>query len=121
MLRKRFFRLVVILLGLWLIFEGICHWGAEFFWFEEVGYLQVLLLRLKTQGLLWAIAFIVTAFYLLGNLALAQRLIGRAGGAGERGRGGKGEKGRITNYQLPTTNYQLPITNAPCPMPNVNA
>ncbi len=73
---KRFFRLVVILLGLWLIFEGVSRTGAEIFWFQEVGYLQVFLLRLKTQVLLWAIAFIITAFYLLGNLAMAQRLIG---------------------------------------------
>jgi hypothetical protein len=97
-LRKRFFRLVVHLLGLWLILEAICRWGAEFFWFEEVGYLQVLLLRLKTQGLLWALAFSITAFYLVGNLLLAQRL---SGGVGERGRGGEGESGRITSYQLP--------------------
>ena len=70
----RCFRLVVLLLGLWLIFDLISRLGAEIFWFQEVGYLQVFLLRLKTQGVLWAIAFGITACYLLGNLALAQRL-----------------------------------------------
>ena len=74
MFRKLSFRLVVILLGLWLIFDLVSRLGAEIFWFAEVGYLQVFLLRIKTQALLWAIAFSITAFYLLGNLSLAQRL-----------------------------------------------
>ena len=73
MFKKLFLRLVVILLGLWLIFDLVSRLGAEIFWFAEVGYLQVFLLRIKTQALLWAIAFSITAFYLLGNLSLAQR------------------------------------------------
>lgn len=42
-------------------------------WFQEVGYLRVFLLRLTTQGVLWAIAIGITTVYLLGNLVLAQR------------------------------------------------
>ncbi len=71
---KRCFQLVVLLLGLWLIFDLVSRLGAEIFWFQEVGYLQMFLLRLKTQGVLWAIAFGITVGYLLGNLTLAQRL-----------------------------------------------
>lgn len=85
MFRKLFFRLVAILLGLWLIFDLVSRLGAEIFWFAEVGYLQVFLLRIKTQALLWAIAFSITAFYLLGNLSLAQRLTrGDVRGVGDR-------------------------------------
>ena len=101
-------RLIVILLGLWLILEGVSRWGVEMYWFQEVGYLQVLLVRLRTQGLLWAIASSVTALYALGNLALANRLCGRAGSVGSGFRG-EWESGRITDYQLPTTHYPLPI------------
>lgn len=42
-------------------------------WFQEVGYLRVFLLRLTTQGVLWAIAIGITTVYLLGNLVLARR------------------------------------------------
>ena len=88
MFKKLFFRLVVILLGLWLIFDLVSRLGAEIFWFAEVGYLQVFLLRIKTQALLWAIAFSITAFYLLSNLSLAQRLTRReVQGAGGRMQG----------------------------------
>ena len=87
MISKRYFQILVILLGLWLIFDLVAHLGAEIFWFQEIGYLQVLLLRLQTQGLLWAIAFSITAVYLFGNLALAQRLLTRS-----EGREGQEEK-----------------------------
>ncbi len=43
-------------------------------WFEEVGYLPIYLLRLSTQGILGIGILSLTAVYLLGNLALAQRL-----------------------------------------------
>lgn len=33
---KRYFRLVVLLLGLWLIFDLVSRLGAEIFWFQEV-------------------------------------------------------------------------------------
>ncbi|WP_375500607.1 UPF0182 family protein [uncultured Nostoc sp.] len=68
------FRLLIVFLGLWLLLDlGSCV-GAEIFWFQEVGYLQVFLLRLVTRGVLWVVVAGVTAAYLLLNLALAQRL-----------------------------------------------
>ena len=68
------FRLLVVFLGLWLILDLGSRLGAEIFWFQEVGYLQVFLLRLVTRGVLWIVVAGVTAAYLLLNLGLAQRL-----------------------------------------------
>lgn len=70
---NQIFRVIVLLLGLWLGFDLVSHLVAEVFWFQEVGYLPAFLLQLKTQVGLWAIALVVICF-LLGNLALAQRL-----------------------------------------------
>ncbi|PSB43532.1 hypothetical protein C7B80_23930, partial [Cyanosarcina cf. burmensis CCALA 770] len=72
---QRCFQLIAIVFGLWLIFDLVTRLGAEIFWFQEVGHLPVLRLRLLTQGLLWAIGFGITALYLLGNLVVAERLI----------------------------------------------
>ncbi len=72
--RKRNVRLGILLLSLLLIFDLVSSLGAEIFWFQEVGYLPVFLLRLKTQAVLWAIGSGITAIYLLGNLTLAQQL-----------------------------------------------
>lgn len=74
MLWKRSFRLVALLLGLWLGLDLACSLGAEIFWFGEVDYLPVYLLRLITKSVLWIAVFGVTASYLLVNLSLAQRL-----------------------------------------------
>jgi len=71
---RQIYRLLVVLLGVWLFFDLASHLAAEDLWFQEVGYLSVFLLRLKTQVGLWAIAFFTSAGYLLGNLALAHRL-----------------------------------------------
>ena len=60
--------------GLWLVLELVSRAVAELLWFQEVGYLQVLLLRLKTQGLLGVIPTAISAVFLMGNLALARRL-----------------------------------------------
>ena len=73
---QRCFQLIAIAFGLWLMFDLVSRLGAEIFWFQEVGYLQVFRLRLLTQGLLWAIGFGITALYLLGNLVLAERSLG---------------------------------------------
>jgi len=70
----RIYRLIVLLFGLWLGFDLASRLTAEYIWFQEVGYLSVFLLRLKTQAGLWAIAFFTSSGYLLGNLALAHRL-----------------------------------------------
>jgi uncharacterized protein len=72
--RNRYLLLPIVLLGVWLAIEMIARLGAEMLWFEEVGYLPMYLLRLKTQGLLGIGVFTITAVYLLGNLVLAQRL-----------------------------------------------
>ncbi|MFO0098074.1 MAG: UPF0182 family protein, partial [Aphanizomenon sp.] len=61
-------------LGLWLFLDIAAHLGAEIFWFQEVGYLEVFLQRLLTQGSLWLFIVSLSAIYLLGNLTLAQRL-----------------------------------------------
>ncbi|MCC3452066.1 UPF0182 family protein [Microcoleus sp. PH2017_08_TRC_O_A] len=71
---KRIHQLILLLVGLWLVFEFSSRIAAEMLWFEEVGYLQVLLLKLKTQGLLGAIALLVSSAFFFGNLALARRL-----------------------------------------------
>ena len=73
-LQRRYLLLLIVLLVLFLAIEIIARLGAEMLWFEEVGYLPMYLLRLSTQGLLGLGIFILTAVYLLGNLALAQRL-----------------------------------------------
>jgi uncharacterized membrane protein (UPF0182 family) len=70
---NRVFRVVVLLLGLWLFFDLASHLAAEILWFQEVGYLPAFLLRLKTQLGLWAIAFFTSAGFLCGNLAVANR------------------------------------------------
>jgi len=68
------FRLLIVFLGLWLLLDLGSRLGAEIFWFQEVGYLQVFLLRVLTRGVLWIVVAGITATYLLLNLALAQRL-----------------------------------------------
>ncbi|MEH2228187.1 MAG: UPF0182 family protein [Nostoc sp.] len=74
MYRKWGFRLLIGFFGLWLLLDLGSRLGAEIFWFREVGYLQVFLLRLLTRGILWVVVAGITAAYLLLNLALAQRL-----------------------------------------------
>ncbi|WP_392531687.1 UPF0182 family protein [Nostoc sp. C117] len=71
---KSSFRLFIVFFGLWLLLDFGSRLGAEIFWFQEVGYLQVFLLRLVTRGALWMVVASVSAAYLLLNLALAQRL-----------------------------------------------
>jgi len=73
MFSKWRFKLFVVFLGLWLLLDLSSRLGTEIFWFQEVGYLQVFLLRVLFRGALWVIVAGVTAVYLLGNLFLAQR------------------------------------------------
>ncbi len=68
------FRLLIVFLGLWLILDLGSRLGADIFWYQEVGYLHLFLLRLVTRGILWVVVAGVTATYLLLNLALAERL-----------------------------------------------
>lgn len=88
----------LILIGLWLLWDLVAHLWVEILWFQEVGYLQVFLLRLTAQGLLWAIACSISASYLLGNLALARRLT--------RAKQVKDRLGRSPQIEL---NWLLPI------------
>jgi uncharacterized membrane protein (UPF0182 family) len=74
MTNRRIYQIILLIAGLWLVLELVCRIAAEILWFQEVGYLQVFLLKLKTQGLLGAIAIAVSSVFLLGNLALARRL-----------------------------------------------
>ena len=57
-----------------IVIEIGARLGAEILWFQELGYLPMYLLRLGTQGILGVVVFTITTVYLLGNLALAQRL-----------------------------------------------
>ncbi|WP_138502001.1 UPF0182 family protein [Nostoc sp. PA-18-2419] len=68
------FRVFIVFLGFWVLLDLVSRLGAEIFWFEEVGYLRVFLVRLVTRGILWVVVASVSAAYLLINLALAQRL-----------------------------------------------
>lgn len=74
MTNRRIYQIILLVAGLWLVLELASRIVAEILWFQEVGYLQVFLLKLKTQGLLGAIAIAVSSVFLLGNLALARRL-----------------------------------------------
>src|SRR4028119_1630009 len=74
MSNRRIYQSILLVAGLWLVLEFASRIVAEILWFQEVGYLQVFLLKLKTQGLLGAIAIAVSSVFLLGNLALARRL-----------------------------------------------
>ncbi len=68
------FKSVVLLLGLWFGFDLLSHLIAESLWFQEVGYLRVFWLRLGTQAAIGTIVTLGSAWFLLGNLAQADRL-----------------------------------------------
>jgi uncharacterized membrane protein (UPF0182 family) len=67
-------RVIVSIVGLWLAMDFSARLGAELLWFQEVGYLQMYLLRLTTQGVLFFAIFALSFGYLFSNLNLAQRL-----------------------------------------------
>ncbi len=74
MSKNLFFKITVIILSCWLIFDLSSHLMGEFFWFQEVNYLDVFLKRLTTEFGLWLIGFIISLSFLLGNLYLSQKL-----------------------------------------------
>ena len=110
------FRLVVLLLGLWFALDLVSHLVAESLWFQEVGYLQVFWLQLRTRGVLWAVAFSVTASFLLGNLALAQQLKHPAPqGSGEvKGKLGKSQKSQAHAWSR--AEHRSPTGFGICPL-----
>ncbi|QDL07619.1 hypothetical protein DP113_06620 [Brasilonema octagenarum UFV-E1] len=71
---KQGYRLIIVLLGLWLFFNLTCHLGAEIFWFSEVGYLREFLLRLLTQLIVWAVVFFTSVGFLFSNFLVTSRL-----------------------------------------------
>lgn len=71
---RRYSWLAVLILVLLLMFIFVANLAAEVFWFQELGYLPTLVLRLQTQAILWIVGFVVTGGFLLGNLVLARRL-----------------------------------------------
>ncbi|NJM71216.1 MAG: COG1615 family transporter, partial [Scytonema sp. RU_4_4] len=92
-LLKRSYRLIFLLLGMWLFLDLTCHLGAEIFWFGEVGYLREFLLRLLTQLGVWALVFFTSVGFLLSNFLVASRLKYPPGGQGDKGTRGLGDKG----------------------------
>ncbi|MGD1914296.1 MAG: UPF0182 family protein [Rivularia sp. (in: cyanobacteria)] len=74
LISHRKYRIFLFCFGLWLAFDSVSHLAAEFLWFEKVGYLSEFILRLLTQLGLWAFAFLTSACFLLGNLAIANNL-----------------------------------------------
>lgn len=70
---KKNYRIIPIILGLWIIFDLVSRIGAEFLWFDKVGYLSEFILRLVTEFGLWAIAFLTSICFLLGNLTIAKK------------------------------------------------
>ncbi|WP_026103923.1 UPF0182 family protein [Anabaena sp. PCC 7108] len=74
MFSKWLLRVFIVSIVLLLILVLVSHLGAEIFWFQEVGYLQTFLLHLITQSTLWVVVVSISFAYLLGNLAVANRL-----------------------------------------------
>lgn len=73
-MNKQIWRSLILLLGLWLIWDWLSHLVAEILWFQEVNYLPIFLKRFQTQVGLWVITCSLSASFLLGNLNLANRL-----------------------------------------------
>lgn len=67
------FKVILILLGLWLGFDVLAHFVAERLWFGEVNYGDVFWLRVKAQSGIGAIATLLSLVFLVGNLRLAER------------------------------------------------
>jgi uncharacterized protein len=73
-LSRRYLPIPIALSLLWLAIEIFARVGGEILWFEEVGYLPIYLLRLRTQIVLGGGVFAVAIGYLWVNLSLAERL-----------------------------------------------
>ncbi|NJN10404.1 MAG: COG1615 family transporter [Richelia sp. RM2_1_2] len=70
---QKSYRIILLLLGFWLMFDLASHLVAELIWFDKVEYLSEFILRLITQLGLWAIAFFTSGCFLLGNLIIARK------------------------------------------------
>ncbi len=67
-------RAMVPIVGLGFAIDISARLGAELLWFQEVGYLEIYLVRLTTQAVLFFAVFALSFGYLFSNLALAQHL-----------------------------------------------
>lgn len=72
--KNLFFKITVIILSCWVIFDLSSHLIGEIFWFQEVNYLDVFLKRLTAEFGLWLMGVIISLSFLLGNLYLSQKL-----------------------------------------------
>ncbi|MEB3219612.1 MAG: UPF0182 family protein [Nostocales cyanobacterium 94392] len=70
---KKIYRVILVLLGFWLMFDLVSRLLAELIWFDKLEYLSEYILRLITQLGLWAIAFLTSVCFLLGNLTIARK------------------------------------------------
>jgi uncharacterized membrane protein (UPF0182 family) len=71
-------RLVLLVLGL-LIFLGgptLLRFYTDWLWFGEVGYQQVFLTMLRSQGVLFTLSFVVATAWFVANLNVALNAIG---------------------------------------------
>ncbi|NJR66542.1 MAG: UPF0182 family protein [Leptolyngbyaceae cyanobacterium CRU_2_3] len=71
---KRLFQLLTLFLGVGLLLDLISRLGAEMLWFQEVTYFSVFLLKFQVRLVILIAVVGFTGVYLLGNLAIAQRL-----------------------------------------------
>ncbi len=128
-MRKHFwnqiFRVVIVLLGLWLAWDLLAHFVAEILWFIEVGYLSAFLLRLQTQFGLFVVVGTLSTGFLFTNFYLANRLkypteiyefnntLQKSSFKDSSLSRSRLERENITKpaspYQQPTTNNQQPI------------
>ncbi|MFM7406747.1 MAG: UPF0182 family protein [Cuspidothrix sp.] len=74
MFTKWYVRFLIVCLGVWLFLDIVSYLSAEILWFQEVGYVQVFLVRLLTQSSIWLCIFSFSLAYFLVNLNLAQKL-----------------------------------------------
>jgi len=74
LLVRRSLRWLAVSLLSWVLLGGFCALVAEHFWFEEVGYVGVFWKRLALQVLVFLSVTGLSGAFLVGNLALAERL-----------------------------------------------
>jgi uncharacterized protein len=67
-------RLGLGLLAVIFIADVGCHILGESLWFQELGYQDVFLLRLRTRALLWVVVLLCSGGFLAGNFWLVWRL-----------------------------------------------
>lgn len=65
--------IIVVVIGLWVIFEICSRLFTEILWFKEVDYLSAFLIRRGSEYALWLLFFIITSLFLGWNLWLATR------------------------------------------------